>query len=330
LNSKTSLILGCAGQDGSLMCHSLLKKGEKIIGLSRSQTNQIPNHLELGIDKKIESKKGDIRNFSTLADLIETYKPDKIFNFAAQSSVGKSFTYPIETIEGIVNGTINILEVARKLNFQGKIFFAGSSEMFGLTKVRANVNHHQNPGNPYAIGKQTSFNLVKFYRENYKVNCSTGVLFNHESHLRTSNFVTQKIIEGVIQSSKNKTHRITLGNVEIKRDWGWAPEYMEAIFKITEAAKSEDHIICTGKLTSLMEFIKIAYSKLNLNWKDHVIIDDKLKRKNEILQSFGDPMPIYKKLNWKSQVDVEEIITKLIEFKIKQNSKDINNSIRYF
>tara|TARA_B100000945_G_scaffold318805_1_gene324480 strand:- start:8015 stop:8974 length:960 start_codon:yes stop_codon:yes gene_type:complete len=317
LNSKTSLILGCAGQDGSLMSKSLLKKGEKIIGLSRSQTNQIPNHIQLGIDKKIEIKKGEITNFSTIAELIETYKPEKIFNFAAQSSVGKSFNSPIETIEGIVNGTINILEVARKLDFKGKIFFAGSSEMFGLTKVGAKINHSQNPKNPYAIGKQTSFNLVKFYRKNFKINCVTGVLFNHESQLRPSNFVTQKIIEGVIQSIEQKTHKITLGNVEIKRDWGWAEEYIEAILKITEASENEDHVICTGKLTSLMEFIKIAYRKANLHWEDHVVIDDKLKRKDEILQSFGDPEPLEKKLNWKAQLNIEEIITNLIEFKLK-------------
>ncbi len=321
LNSKTSLILGCAGQDGSLMSQLLLEKGEKIIGLNRAETNQIPNHIQLGIDKEFEIKKGDITNFSTIAELIETHRPDKIFNFAAQSSVGKSFNLPLETIEGIVNGTINILEVARKLQFTGKIFFAGSSEMFGFTKVRAKINHNQNPKSPYAIGKQTSFNLVKFYRKNYNINCVTGVLFNHESQLRPSNFVTQKIIEGVVESSSNKNHKITLGNVEIKRDWGWAEEYIEGILKITESEKSEDHVICTGKLTSLMEFIEIAYSKLNLNWQDHVIIDDKLRRKDEILQSFGDPEPIEKKLNWKAQLNIREVITKLIELKIKTQYK---------
>ena len=313
--------MGCAGQDGSLMCNSLLKKGERIIGLSRSHTNKIPNHIQLGIDKNIELKKGDVTNFLTIAELIETYKPDKIFNFAAQSSVGKSFNSPLETVESIVTGTMNILEVARKLEFSGKIFFAGSSEMFGLTKVGANINHNQNPKNPYGIAKQTSFNLVKFYRKNYKINCVTGVLFNHESQLRPSDFVTQKIIEGVIQARKNRTHKITLGNVEIKRDWGWAEEYIEAMLKITEASKVEDHVICTGKATSLIEFVKISFRKLGLNWEDHVVIDNKLKRKNEILQSFGDPDPIEKKLNWKAKVSVDEIITKLLEQKMKYTKR---------
>ena len=323
LSSRTSLVLGCAGQDGSLMCQSLLQKGEKIIGISRSQSIKIENHIELQIDKDFEIKTCDIRNYSTLAKLIETYNPEKIFNFAAQSSVGNSFNYPIDTIEGIVNGTINILEIARKLQFPGKIFFAGSSEIFGQTEIGATINHKQNPNNPYAIGKQTSYNLVKFYRENYKINCVTGVLFNHESQLRSSRFVSQKIIEGVINSKNNKSHKINLGNLNIKRDWGWAAEYIEAIFKMTEAPQNEDHIICTGKLTSLIEFLNIAYSKLNLNWHDHVVIDHKLIREGEVSKNFGNPKPMEKKLNWKARIYIEELITKLLECKLKNNKGSI-------
>ena len=317
MNNKTSLIFGCAGQDGSLMSQSLLQKGEKVIGISREKTSDIFNHIRLGIEKDIEIQKGDIRNYATISGLIETYKPEKIFNFAAQSSVGKSFHSPTETIEGIVNGTLNILEVARTVNFSGKIFFAGSSEMFGLTKIGATIKHKQNPQSPYAIAKQASFNLVKFYRKNYKINCFTGVLFNHESHLRPTNFVTQKIIEGVIKSKKNKNHKINLGNIHIKRDWGWAEEYMEAIQIMSEVNENEDHVICTGKSTSLMKFIEIAYSKLNLNWQDHVIIDDKLKRKDEISQSIGDPKPLEEKFHWRAKVDIDEIITKLIDLKLQ-------------
>ena len=317
------MVLGCAGQDGSLMCQSLLQKGEKIIGISRSQSVKIANHIELKIDKDFEIKNCDIRDYSSLAKLIETYNPEKIFNFAAQSSVGNSFNYPIETIEGIVNGTINILEIARNIKFPGKIFFAGSSEIFGHTEIGATIDHKQNPKNPYAIGKQSSFNLVKFYRENYRINCVTGILFNHESQLRNSSFVTQKIIEGVINTKKNRRHKINLGNLHIKRDWGWAAEYIEGIFKMTENNQNEDHVICTGKSTSLMEFLNIAYSKFNLNWQDHVIIDNKFKRKDEALISFGNPKPMEKKLNWKARIYIDELITKLIELKIRNIKKKI-------
>jgi len=311
--------LGVAGQDGSLISQSLLRKGEKVIGITRTKTNRIKNHINLGIDKDIEIKNGDIRNYSNIAKLIETYNPDKIFNFAAQSSVGKSFTSTTETIEGIVNGTLNILEVAKELKFKGRIFFAGSSEIFGLTKTAATINHDQNPQNPYAIAKQTSFNLVKFYRKYYQVNCLTGVLFNHESQLRPASFVTQKIIEGVIKAEKNKNHTINLGNINIKRDWGWAEEYIEAAQIMSEAKDIEDHVICTGKLTSLIDFIKIAFSQLDLDWRNHVTIDNSLKRKEEVIQNFGNPDHLEKKLQWKAHLNIEQIITKLIEFKIKRN-----------
>ena len=313
LSRQTSLIFGCSGQDGSLMCHSLLKKGEKVIGICRSQSNKIKNHIQLGIDKDIEVLNGDIKCYTTIEKIITTYQPEKIFNLAAQSSVGKSFSQPIDTIEGIVKGTINILEVAKNIKYNGKIFFAGSSEIFGSTKVRANIHHEQNPLSPYAIGKQTSFNLVKLYRKQHKLNCTTGVLFNHESPLRGPDFVTQKIIDGAIKSKTNKNHKIKLGNIHIKRDWGWAAEYIEAIQLITSATNIEDHVICTGKLTSLTEFIDIAYKKVNLNWQDHVIIKDSLKRENDISQNVGDPNPLKEKLKWEAKVNIDQIVTKLLE-----------------
>ena len=236
---------------------------------------------------------------------------------AGQSSVGKSFLIPKETAESIIDGTLNILEVARYLNFRGKIFFAGSGEMFGSTEVAADINYPQKPVSPYGICKQTSFNLVKFYRENFNLNCVTGVLFNHESHLRNENFVTQKIISGAISAQKNKNHKLKLGNIDIRRDWGWAEEYVEAMQILLKNTDNQDHVICTGKLTSLLEFIDITFNKLNLNWEDHVIIDESLKRKNEIPKSFGNPNPLEKILKWKAKSNIDEIITKLLEHKMK-------------
>ena len=312
-------MLGAKGQDGALICKSLLRKNYEVIGLCKKNSSSSESLKKLGVEKKIDLQVGDIKDEKIIKNLINKYQPEEIYNLAGQSSVGKSFLRPKETTESIINGTLNILEVAKFLNFKGRIFFAGSSEMFGSTEKGADVNYSQNPISPYAISKQASFKLVKLYRENFNLNCVTGVLFNHESNLRNSNFVTHKIIEGALKAKNNKNHKLKLGNISIKRDWGWAEEYVEAMQIILNYGENKDHVICTGKSTSLLEFLDITFSKLNLNWKDHVIIDESLKRKNEISKSFGDPTPLDHQLKWKATVFIDEIITNLLEEKMKDS-----------
>ena len=318
MSIKTALVLGAKGQDGALICKSLLQKNYEVIGLSKQNSSSSQALQKLGVEKEIDLQVGDIKDETIIKNLISKHQPQEIYNLAGQSSVGKSFLEPKETAESIINGTLNILEISRKLEFEGKIFFAGSGEIFGSTEVPANINHPQNPISPYAFSKQTSLHLVKFYRENFNLNCITGVLFNHESNLRNENFVTHKIIEGAIKAKKNKNHKLKLGNINVKRDWGWAEEYVEAMQNLLKYGDNQDHIICTGKLTSLQEFINITYSKFNLNWEDHICVDKSLKRKNEISKSFGDPEPLEKKINWRAEIKIDEIITKLLEQKIKE------------
>ena len=317
MTSKTGLIFGCNGQDGSLISKSLLEKNYKVIGVSRQGQDTSTINSSLGIDKDIETAKGDIKNFNFVQKLIAKYQPDEIYNLAAQSSVGESFKEPIITAESIINGTLNILEASRKLQFRGRIFFAGSSEMFGETRTAADINHIHKPNNPYSIGKQTSYQLVKFYRTTYNLKCITGVLFNHESTLRKENFVTQKIISGAIKCFKTKTHVLKLGNLDISRDWGWAEEYVEAMQIIARADSLKDHVICTGKSTKLKEFIQIVFNKLNMNWEDHVTYNKDLYRDTDIKISFGNPKPLEEDLHWKAKVSLEECINKLIDYKLK-------------
>ena len=317
MSSKTALVLGSRGQDGSLISKSLLSKNYRVIGVARQKKEPSATQLKLGIEKDIIQVKGDITNSKNIDDLICKYQPQEIYNFAAQSSVGKSFSFPKETIESIVQGTINLLESTKNLNFKGRIFFAGSSEIFGETKTAAKINNLQNPQSPYAIAKQTSFNLVKFYREIYNINCITGVLYNHESPYRSKKFVTQKIISEAIKCSRDKSHEIILGNIDIARDWGWAEEYMDAIQLITNTNKAKDQIICTGKLTTLKKFIEITFSKLDLNWKDYIKPNKKLLRKTDILISYGDPSQLKKDLKWEPLIKIEEIIERLIESHIE-------------
>ena len=316
MNNKTALIFGCSGQDGSLLSKLLIQKGLKVVGISRKQQSQKNNLQRLGIEDDIEHLKGDILDNELIRNLLESYSPDEVYNFAAQSSVGKSFNLPLQTLDGIITGTLNLLESAKSMNFSGSMFFAGSSEMFGSTKKRATINNPQLPLSPYAVAKQASFNLVRIYRDSYQLKCFTGVLFNHESELRNDNFVTHKIINAAIECSRDKTTKITLGNINIQRDWGWAEEYVEAMKIITSSKLNEDFVICTGKTTKLEKIIDLAFKKFNLTWQDHIQIDKNLFRKQEIEKSVGDPEYLKKALNWEARLNIKEIVDNLIEKKL--------------
>ncbi len=317
MSTKTDLILGCSGQDGSFLCKLLLEKGHNLIGLSRNKKNQFVNHKRLGIAKEFEIIEGNLKNQATIENIIAKHHPDNIYNLAAQSSVGYSVIDPIDTIQGIVLGTLNLLEVSKKLNYCGNIFFAGSSEMFGNTTIPATIDHKQQPENPYGIGKQTSFNLVKFYRKYYNIRARTGIFFNHESHLRNSNFVTQKIIQTAKRIKRNKQIKLTLGNVEVIRDWGWAPEYVDAAQRMTESENVKDYIICSGTSHPLKIFVEKVFEYYDLNWEDHTKIDKSLFRPNEIEKSLGDPEPIYRDLGWRAKEDLNSIIENLIRLSSK-------------
>ncbi len=314
---KTALVLGCKGQDGSLLCKSLINQGFEVVGLTRNRSTNLGNLKSLKIEQDINLEEGKITDYTLIKQIIESHNPIEIYNLAAQSSVGKSFSSPKETIESIIQGTINILEVSKDINYEGRLFFAGSSEIFGNTKIKADLNHKQNPQSPYGIAKQTSLNLVKMYREQYNLSCVTGILFNHESPFRQKDFVTQKIISEAILCSKNSNHKLNIGNIEIARDWGWAEEYVEGMQLITRAKKVKDQILCTGKLTSLKQFIEITFKKLNLSWEKHTKIDKSLFRSKDIKVSVGNPIQMEIDLNWKAKVGIDLLIEKLIESKIK-------------
>ena len=309
---KTTLILGSTGQDGSLISKSLLEEGQKVIAVTRGYSQSYENFRKLGIHQDIDIVQCDIKSFSVLSKIIQKYNPDEIFNLACQSSVGKSFSEPTETIESILNLSLNILEIARKSKYPGKIFFAGSSEMFGNITNKADINHPQKPNSPYAIAKQSSFNLVKMYREIYNLKCMTGILFNHESNLRPDTFVIQKIIRTAQQIQKNKNKRLEIGNIEIIRDWGWAPEYVDAIKLITKSKIVKDHVICTGIATSLKKFIEKVFTKLDMDWEEFTIVNKSFFRASDIKRSCGDAGPIFDELGWEAKVNIDSIIERMI------------------
>ena len=317
---KKIIVIGCTGQDGSYLTKSLLKKGFEPIGISRSNKPQTNNHEKIGI--KNEFKIIKVENLCTfeVINLIEKFKPVEIYNLSAQSSVGLSFSQPEETFQSIVDITRSILEASRKTQYHGKLFFAGSSEIFGETRSPATVKTKPNPCSPYGIAKSQSKSLVNLYREIYGIKAVTGILFNHESPLRGRNFVTQKIIEGAINCAKKKEKKLILGNLNIKRDWGWAEEFVEGIQLMTRAKELNDHVICTGKVTSLKKFVMNVFNYFNLDYKNYVISDSSQYRKRDIIKSLGNPDFMKEKVNWSANYQITEKVDYLIKHQLKFQS----------
>jgi GDPmannose 4,6-dehydratase len=316
---KKALILGVSGQDGAYLAELLLNKGYKVIGASRDcQMSSFKNLSTLGIKDEIELVSANINDFRSTLQSILKYKPDEIYNLSGQSSVGLSFEQPVETLESNSIGTLNILEAIRFSNRAIRFYNAGSSECFGdLNNELADETTLFKPRSPYAIAKATAFWLVHNYRESYNINASTGILFNHESPLRPERFVTRKIIATACKILKDKNTKLNLGNLDISRDWGWAPEYVEAMWLMLQHEVSEDFIIATGETNSLGDFIKTTFHLLKLNVEDHLIIEEDLFRPSDLKIGRANPSKAEKILGWKAKNKMKDVIEKMIEFELK-------------
>lgn len=312
---KKALICGVSGQDGAYLAKLLLEKGYEVFGGSRNaQTGSFRNLETLAIKKDVQLISVNITDFRNTLQSISKIKPTEIYNLSGQSSVGLSFEQPVETLESIGVGTLNLLEAIRFTSLPIKLYNAGSSECFGDTLGEpANELTAFRPRSPYAVAKATAFWQVANYREAYKLHACTGILYNHESPLRKENFVTRKIISTACRIHKGSKEKLFLGNIDISRDWGWAPEYVEAMWLMMQQELPDDFIIATGKTHSLEEFISLCFSKLQLNWKDHVSTDPDLIRFTDLRYGKANPQKAEKVLGWKALVSFEEIIEKMIE-----------------
>ena len=314
------MIFGCTGQDGSFLSLSLIKKGLKVLGVSRSSKPNLKNLETLSIADKIPIIKGDLSNLEEIKNLLKKYNPKTIYNLSAQSSVGISLKKPYSTFKSIVDATINLLEACRVSDFEGTIFFAGSSEIYGETIEPASINSKIDLRSPYALAKYQSYIQVKTYREIYNLKSVTGILFNHESYLRKKNFVTQKIISGAIECKYKRSKQLRLGNLDIIRDWGCAEEYVEAIQAITNTTCLKDQIICSGRATSLKELVDIIFTYLNMSWKDYVVSDAKYFRKSDVRISVGNPDNLEKDLSWKAKVPIKNVLQRMIDHSLKNTN----------
>lgn len=317
---KKALIIGISGQDGSYLAEFLLKKNYEVYGTSRDSELSTFNGLKkLGVYDKVRLSSMSLIDFRSVMQTILQILPDEIYNLAGQSSVGLSFLQPVETLESISIGTLNILEVLRFHKLPTRFYNASSSECFGDTKGKAaNEETPFMPRSPYAVAKSTAHWQVANYREAYKLFVCSGILFNHESPLRPKRFVTKKIIESVCNIAKGKKEKLVLGNVSIKRDWGWAPEFVEAMYTILQQDRPDDFVIATGKNFSLGEFVNKSFSHFDLNYEDYTSYDNSLFRPSDISESLGDPAKAAKILKWKAKYLAEDVIKMMIEHQLKE------------
>ena len=315
MNNKTALICGIRGQDGAYLAEFLLNKGYEVWGTSRDIDSGNFNNLNfLGVQNKVHLISMNTTDFISVFRVINEISPDEIYNLSGQSSVGLSFDQPKETIESIVLGMLNILEVVRENKKMIRIYHAGSSECFGNTKNKpANENTPFEPLSPYAIAKTTASMLVKNYRSAYSMHASNGILFNHESVLRPERFVTQKILHTAKKISQGSGERLSLGRIDIARDWGWAPEYVKAMWIMLQQDESDDYVIATGVTTTLEDYVSQVFDFYNLDWKDYVSYSKALVRPLDIQNSHADPSKAEKILGWSASVKMPDLIKKLIQ-----------------
>jgi len=315
---KVALITGITGQDGSYLAELLLSKGYDVHGIVRRVALEDETHRLWRIRKilnNINLHAGSLESYASLFNIILKIKPSEIYHLAAQSYVGYSFEDEFSTLNININGTHYLLSAAKEFAASKvKFYFAGSSEMFGkVKKIPQNENTSFHPRSSYGISKVTGYHLTKNYREAYKLHASNGILFNHESPRRGFEFVTRKISSAVARIKKGSKEKLKLGNINAKRDWGHAKDYVEAMWLILQQDSPEDYVIGTGKEHSVEDFAKKAFTHVGLNYKDHIVIDKKLIRPAEVDTLLADYTKAKKNLNWEPKISFEDLVIGMVE-----------------
>jgi len=312
---KTALICGVSGQDGAYLAKLLLEKGYRVVGTSRdAQVANFSNLDRLSITDSVECESMVLTDFRSTLQTITKAKPDEVYNLAGQSSVALSFQQPVETMDSISVGTLNLLEAVRFLGSEIRVYNASSSECFGDTGTEAATEQTPfRPRSPYAVAKAAAHWAVVNYREAYSLFAANGILFNHESPLRPERFVTKKIVRAACRIRAGSQNTVNLGSLAIQRDWGWAPEYVEAMWRILQYRKADDFVIATGSSYSLADFAAAAFRELGLDWHDHVEMDHELDRPADITCSKGDAAKAYAELKWKPSYTMPDVVRMMVQ-----------------
>lgn len=313
--TKSALISGISGQDGAHLAQFLLAKGYRVYGTSRdAELSNFANLTRNGIRDQVTTVSMGLNDFHSVLQVLDRIKVDEVYNLAGQSSVGLSFDQPVETLESIAIGTLNLLEAIRFLQRPIRFYNAGSSECFGDTgDMPADEATAFRPRSPYAVAKATAVWQTANYREAYGMFACSGILFNHESPLRPARFVTQKIARGVADILAGNRDHIDLGALAIARDWGWAPEYVEAMYLMLQQDVPEDFVIATGETATLQDYVAASFEAAGLNWQDHVRHDDTLVRPTDIKASRSNPSKAASKLGWTAQTRMREVTARMVQ-----------------
>lgn len=318
---KTALICGISGQDGAYLARLLLSKGYNVCGTSRdAQVASFQNLVRLGIYEQVKLESVALNDFRSVLQVLNKVQPDEVYNLAGQTSVGLSFEQPIETFESITIGALNLLEAVRFLNQPIKLYSAGSSECFGDLGEAADETASFRPRSPYGVAKAAAYWQTLNYREAYGLFTCSGILFNHESPLRPERFVTQKIVSAACRIASGSQEKLLLGNISIQRDWGWAPEYVEAMHLILQQDQPDDYVIATGASFKLEDFVMMAFAEVGLEWQDYTIVDQSLLRPTDIAVSKGNPTKAKQQLGWQPNFTMPDVVKTMVQAKLKTNN----------
>ncbi len=312
---KTALITGITGQDGAYLAELLLQKGYKVYGLIARRSTSTTWRLEyVGIKDEVELIEGDMTDLSSLLRALQVARPTEVYNLAAQSFVGTSWEQPVLTAQVTGVGVVNLLEAIRLTDPAIRFYQASTSEMFGL--IQEEMQSEKTPfypRSPYGVAKLYGHWITVNYRESFEMHASSGILFNHESPLRGMEFVTRKVTDAVARIKLGEQKELRLGNIDAKRDWGFAGDYVEAMWLMLQQDEADDYVVATGRTTTVRDMCRIAFEHIGLNYEDHVVIDPAFYRPAEVDVLLGNPAKAKEKLGWEAGTSLNELITMMVE-----------------
>jgi GDPmannose 4,6-dehydratase len=321
--AQKAFITGITGQDGSYLAELLLEKGYEVHGLVRRSSSFNTWRID-HIRDRIALHYGDLVDQNSLVRTLGAVQPDEIYNLAAQSHVKVSFEMPEYTTDVTAQGVLRLLDAVRELNLKSRVYQAGSSEMFGLVQETPQTERTPfHPRSPYGVSKVFGHWMAINYREGYGMHVSNGILFNHESPRRGENFVTRKITMGVAAIKKGLARELRLGNLDAKRDWGYAKDYVEAMWRMLQQEKPDDYVIATGETRSVREFLEEAFSYVGLQWKEYVVLDPKYLRPAEVDALLGDPSKARSVLGWTPRVTFKELVRLMVDADLEGDGRPL-------